>query len=188
MNSNEEKEKEKEKKYVTFAFFHTGKLENWSGINNVVLPVLTKLLRILFLSASKVWYKNDVHLKTPLQSVVNACCNRSNKDMQSQLFSVISDIMLDHTLHELHRECVFQDFISTLPNLLLKDKIDDNTIQIINKIVLRYKDWIKRELIVNHNDIIENAKKIQLIGSGDEKQSRLMICNLFYFLDAQIFY
>lgn len=80
-----------------------GKLEIWSDINNTVLPQLTKLLRTLFLKASKVWYKNHLDLSETLQSVVNACCNQSKREMQLQLFSVISEIMLDHTLHELHR-------------------------------------------------------------------------------------
>lgn len=83
-------------------FFCTEKLENWSSVNNAVLPLLTKVLRTLFLKASKIWYKNHLDLSETLQSVVNACCNQS-KDMQLQLFSLISDIMLDHTLHELHR-------------------------------------------------------------------------------------
>ncbi|KOC69419.1 hypothetical protein WH47_09377 [Habropoda laboriosa] len=96
--------------------------------------------------------------------------------------------MLDHTLHELHRETAFKEFISTLPSLLLKPKIHENTIQIINKIVLRYRNWIHKELEANYNDIIENVKKIEITGSEDEKQSRLMICNLFYFLDTEIFY
>ncbi|XP_017884775.1 testis-expressed protein 10 [Ceratina calcarata] len=164
------------------------KLENWSSINDIVLPQLTKLLRTLFLKASKVWYKNRLDLSETLQLVVNACCNQSKKEMQLQLFSVISDVMLDHTLQELHRENAFKEFISTLPNLLLKPRIHENTIQIINKIVLRYKDWIRKELVVNHDSIIENAKKIEIIGAQDEQLSRLMICNLFYFLDTQIFY
>ncbi|XP_003708337.1 testis-expressed protein 10 homolog [Megachile rotundata] len=189
IHSNEKTTAKFNKNYcVSVVKYLNGKLDNWSSLNNGVLPVLTKLLRILFLSASKVWYKNRLDLRETLQSVVNACCDRSNKDMQLQLFSVISEIMLDHTLHELHRECAFKDFISTLPSVLLKGKIHDNTVQIINKIVLRYKDWIQRELIANHEDIIENASKIQVIGSDDVKRSRLMICNLFYFLDAQIFY
>lgn len=36
--------------------------------------------------------------------------------------------------------------------------------------------------------ITENAKKIEIIGSKDDKKSRLMICNLFYFMNTQIFY
>ncbi|XP_076242347.1 testis-expressed protein 10 homolog [Calliopsis andreniformis] len=164
------------------------KLENWSSINNVVLPQLIKLLRTLFLRASKVWYKNQLDLSVTLQLVVNACCNQSKKEMQLQLFSVISDIVLNHSLYELHREHAFKEFISTLPNLLLKPKIHENTIQIINKVVLRYRDWIQKELVANYDEIIENAKKIEIIGSEDDKQSRLMICNLFYFLDTQIFY
>lgn len=164
------------------------KLENWSDTNNVALPQLIKLLRILFLKASKIWYKNHFDLSKTLQLIVNICCNQFKKEIQLQLFSVISDIMLDHTLHELHRENAFKKFISTLPNFLLKSKIHENTIQIINKIVLRYRDWIQNELVINYKDIIENAKKIEIIGSKDDKKSRLMICNLFYFMNTQIFY
>lgn len=79
------------------------KLENWSDTNNVALPQLIKLLRILFLKASKIWYKNHFDLSKTLQLIVNICCNQFKKEIQLQLFSVISDIMLDHTLHELHR-------------------------------------------------------------------------------------
>ncbi|XP_031848527.1 testis-expressed protein 10 homolog [Nomia melanderi] len=164
------------------------RLEDWSPEDNIVLPQLIKLLRTLFLKASKIWYRNNLDLSETLQSVVNACCDQSKKELQLQLFSSISDIMLDHTLHELHRERVFKEFISTLPSLLLKPKIHESTVQIINKVVLRYKNWIRNELVENQNDIIENAKKIEIIGTEDEKRSRLMICNLFYFLDAQIFY
>ncbi|KZC11790.1 hypothetical protein WN55_03627 [Dufourea novaeangliae] len=96
--------------------------------------------------------------------------------------------MLDHSLHELHRECAFKEFISTLPSLLLKPRIHEDTIEIINKVILRYRNWVQDELAAHQNEIIDNAKKIEIIGSGDEKRSRLMICNLFYFLDAQIFY
>lgn len=130
------------------------KLENWSDTNNVALPQLIKLLRILFLKASKIWYKNHFDLSKTLQLIVNICCNQFKKEIQLQLFSVISDIMLDHTLHELHRENAFKKFISTLPNFLLKSKIHENTIQIINKIVLRYRDWIQNELVINYKDII----------------------------------
>nr|XP_034180728.1 testis-expressed protein 10 homolog [Osmia lignaria] len=188
IHSNDKTVARLNKNYCTSVIKYLNKkLENWSSVNNTVLPLLTKVLRTLFLKASKIWYKNHLDLNETLQSVVNACCNQS-KDMQLQLFSLISDIMLDHTLHELHRESAFKDFISTLPNLLLKPKIHENTVQIINKIVLRYRDWIQQELVANQNDIIENAKKIQIMGSDDENQSRLMICNLFYFLDGQIFY
>ncbi|KAF3421246.1 hypothetical protein E2986_05235 [Frieseomelitta varia] len=164
------------------------KLKNWSNIDNIMLSQLTKLLRTLFLKASKIWYKNHLDLSETLQLVINACCNQSKREIQLELFSVISEIMLDHTLQELHRENVFKKFISTLPSLLLKSKIHENTIQIINKIVLRYRNWIQKELLINYKNIIENAKKIEIIGSEDHKQSRLMICNLFYFLDTEIFY
>ncbi|CAD1469198.1 unnamed protein product, partial [Heterotrigona itama] len=135
-------------------FFLTEKLKNWSDINNIMLPQLTKLLRTLFLKASKIWYKNQLYLNETLQLVINACCNHLKREIQLQLFSVISEIMLDHTLQELHRENVFKEFISTLPNLLLKSKIHENTIQIINKIVLRYRNWIQKELLINYKNII----------------------------------
>ena len=84
-------------------FFLTEKLKNWPNIDNIMLSQLTKLLRTLFLKASKIWYKNHLDLSETLQLIINACCNQSKREIQLQLFSVISEIMLDHTLQELHR-------------------------------------------------------------------------------------
>lgn len=89
--------------HMSFIFLSIEKLENWSTVNNTALPQLIKVLRTLFLKASKTWYKNHCELGETLQSVVNACCNQSRNAMQLQLFSVISDIVLDHTLEDLHR-------------------------------------------------------------------------------------
>lgn len=36
--------------------------------------------------------------------------------------------------------------------------------------------------------LLENVKKINIIDSHDDKTSRLMICNLFYFVDGGLYY
>ena len=36
--------------------------------------------------------------------------------------------------------------------------------------------------------IPENAKSIEIVGSNDDQNSRLMICNLFYFTNGELFY
>lgn len=164
------------------------KLESWSNANNQVLPQLTTLLKTLLLKASKIWYANHINLSQVLQSVVNACCDQTNREMQLQLFAIVSDITLDHTLQQLHTESAFKEFVLSLPSLLLKSKIHENTIEIINRVVLRYREWLEAELRLNHDAIIENAKKIEITGSDDVNRSRLMICNLFYFLNTQIYY
>lgn len=174
--------------YSSVLEYINGTLENWSDADNSALPQLSKLLKTLFLKASKAWYETGVSLGTVLQSVVAACFNQSKRELQVQLFTIISEIMLDHTLHELHREPATKEFVSTLPNVLLKPRINENTIQMINKIVLRYRNCIENQLTANHDAIIENARKIQIFGSPDVKRSRLMICNLFYFMDGQIYY
>lgn len=116
------------------------------------------------------------------------------------------------------REKVFESFLTILPNLLLGPCIDDVVIRMIARIVLRFKEWIREDLVAKHESIIgkesrtssikgeesyivtafvvrinalffsENAKRIDIIGSHDDKRSRLMICNLFYFVDSQIYY
>ncbi|KYN11579.1 Testis-expressed sequence 10 protein like protein [Trachymyrmex cornetzi] len=87
-----------------------------------------------------------------------------------------------------HKENIFGSFVTILPSLLLKPSIDDVVIRMIGQIVLRFKEWIREELIAKHESIIENAKKIDIVGTHDDKQSRLMIYNLFYFIDSQIYY
>ncbi|EZA46519.1 hypothetical protein X777_00075 [Ooceraea biroi] len=86
------------------------------------------------------------------------------------------------------RKDTFKVFIATLPNLLLEPSIDDDTLRMINQIVLRFKEWVRKDFAAKQEAIIENAKKINVVGSRDENQSRLTICNLFYCIDSQIYY
>lgn len=172
----------------TITNYLNDKIINWTSADNVMLPQLIKVLRTLFLNASKIWHENSISLDEILHSIVRVCQDQSKREMQRQFFAIISDIIMDHTLHELHEENALKQFISVLPNLLLKSRVHDNTIQMINTVVLRYRQRIREELVANHDAIIENAKKIDILGSANVQDSRLMICNLFYFMDSQIYY
>lgn len=152
------------------------------------LPQLTKLVRTLFLKASPVWYTNCISLSHTLTLIIEMSSRLPKKELQSHLYLIIGDIMLESDLNELHREKVFESFVKNLPSLLLRPSIDDVIIRMIGQIVLRFKEWIWEELVNKHKFIIENAKKIDIVGSHDDKQSRLMICNLFYLVDSHIYY
>ncbi|XP_014205363.1 testis-expressed protein 10 homolog [Copidosoma floridanum] len=162
-------------------------LDNWKNTQTPMIPCLISVLRVLFLEACITWYKNKVPLSDLLKSVINVYLS-NKKDLQKQLFSVMKDIVMNHNLIDLHSEESFKDFIKSLPKLLLKSHIFDSTIQMLNRVVLQYKQWIEKELRDNHEAIIENAKLIQIIGSENEHNSRLMICNLFYFMDEQVYF
>ncbi|KAG7209713.1 hypothetical protein KM043_011348 [Ampulex compressa] len=177
------------KDYCTFILeYLNDKIRDWSNVDSEALIQLIKVLRILFLKASKFWYANHITLGTLLGTIIDASFRHSRKELHSPLFTILNEIVLDHTLIELHSEHVFKEFVATLPSLLLKPKVHENTIYMINKVVLRYTTWIKNELVACHDAIIENAKKIEIVGSEDSVRSRLAICNLFYFLDGQIYY
>lgn len=51
-------------------------------------------------------------------------------------------------------EKVFENFVTILPSLLLRPSIDDVIIRMIGQIVLRFKEWIREELIAKHESII----------------------------------
>ncbi|XP_015598339.1 testis-expressed protein 10 homolog [Cephus cinctus] len=163
-------------------------LESWSSTDNSALPALIRTLRTLFLKASKIWYKNHINLGNTLKIIISTYSQPPKKELHFQLFNILSEIILDHNLVELHNEEAFQDFVSSLPDLLLRKSIYDNTIQMLNCIALRYRKWIENELLQKREAIIENAKNIEIIGSADEKCSRLTICNLFHFTDSQVYY
>ncbi|KAF7412027.1 hypothetical protein HZH66_000923 [Vespula vulgaris] len=163
-------------------------IDDWSDMNNFVLPQLNKLLRTLFFKASQVWYVNHITMESILKVMISASFHQSKKELQIQLHDIISDIILDHTLTGLQSEHIFKDFVSTLPTLLLHSCIHENIIQMINRAVLHHKEWIWNILVEKQDAIIDNAKIIEIIGSEDEERSRLMICNLFYFVNEQVFY
>ena len=129
-------------------------MENWSSRDASALPQFMRTLRTLFLKASKVWYKNGISLGETLKTLINTYARQSKKEFQSQCFSLLSDIVMDHNLKELHAEEEFKNFIKSLPNILLKKSIQENAIQLLNTIVLRYRNWIQDELLQNQEAII----------------------------------
>ncbi|KAG5335067.1 TEX10 protein, partial [Acromyrmex charruanus] len=185
-NCNEQFPKSVRNYCISILKYLNGIIENW--YNSSTLPQLTKLLKTLFLKAGPVWYSNCINLNHTLRLIIEASSRLPNKELQSHLYLIIGDIMLNSNLNELHREKIFESFVTILPSLLLKPSIDDVVIRMIGQIVIRFKEWIREELIAKHESIIENAKKIDIVGTRDDKQSRLMIYNLFYFVDSQIYY
>ncbi|XP_046488568.1 testis-expressed protein 10 homolog [Neodiprion pinetum] len=164
------------------------RLEDWSSGDNFALLQLIRSVKCLLLRASKVWYHNKINLGSILRAMVNVQSKHAKKELRSQLFEVLTRIILDHDATELHSEVAFKEFIASLPNFLLKHSIHEDTLKMLNRVVLQYRKWIENSLRDKHEEIIENAKKIEIIGSDDEKRSRLSICNLFYFIDGQVYY
>ncbi|XP_018053020.1 PREDICTED: testis-expressed sequence 10 protein homolog [Atta colombica] len=185
-NCNEQFPKSVRNYCIFILKYLNGIIENW--YDSSTLPQLTKLLKTLFLKAGSIWYSNCINLNHTLRLIIEASSRLPNKELQSHLYLIIGDIMLNSNLNELHREKIFESYVTILPSLLLKPSIDDVVIHMISQIVLRFKEWIREELIAKHESIIENAKKIDIVGTHDDKQSRLMIYNLFYFIDSQIYY
>ncbi|XP_018404281.1 PREDICTED: testis-expressed sequence 10 protein homolog isoform X2 [Cyphomyrmex costatus] len=185
-NCNEQFPKSVRTYCVSILKYLNGTIETWC--DSSTLPQLTKLLRTLFLKAGPIWYNNHINLNHTLRLIIQASSRLPKNELQSQLYVIIGDIMLNSNLNELHREKIFESFVTFLPSLLLRPSIDDVVIRMIGQIVLRFKEWIQEELIAKHESIIENVKKIDIVGTYDDKQSRLMIYNLFYFVDSQIYY
>lgn len=165
------------------------RLDNWSHINDDhALNSFIKLLKELFINSSKILYKNNIKLGKTLNKIISVSLKVPKKELQTQLFNILGEIVLDHNLTELHSEEKIKEFIKTLPNLLLGKSISENTIFMINRVCLQHGAWIHTELKNKRREIADNAKKIEITGSTDVMQSRLMICNLFYFIDGQIYY
>lgn len=178
-----------DKKYCKYVVDYVNeRITNWASSDNLALPQLNKLLRTLFFKGSKVWYASNITMEPVLKTIINASSYQPKRELQAHLYNIITDIMLDHTLIELQSEHVFKEFVSILPNLLLRPSIHESMIQMINRAVLRHRKWMQDVLVEKQDVIIANAKIIQIIGTEDEKRSRLMICNLFYFLNEQIYY
>jgi len=83
------------------SFSFSGIIENW--YDSSTLPQLTKLLKTLFLKAGSIWYSNCINLNHTLRLIIEASSRLPNKELQSHLYLIIGDIMLNSNLNELHR-------------------------------------------------------------------------------------
>lgn len=80
------------------------RLDKWSHANdNVALDQFVKLLKTLFINSSKILYKNKLEVGKTLNKIISVSFREPKKELQTQLFSIIGEILLDHNLSELHK-------------------------------------------------------------------------------------
>ncbi|XP_011312205.1 testis-expressed sequence 10 protein homolog isoform X2 [Fopius arisanus] len=78
-------------------------LNNWKCNEAAASSALCKFLRVLFLKASKNLYRNGISLVNILRRTISAACRQPKRELQSQLFAILGEIVLDHRLNELQR-------------------------------------------------------------------------------------
>ncbi|XP_014228514.1 testis-expressed protein 10 homolog [Trichogramma pretiosum] len=161
-------------------------ISNWSGNNASGISSLSKVLQILFLKASMTNYKDKTSVINLFESCVDVYSQETKKELHQNLFSILSDIALDHHLRYLHEEKAFETFLKSIPALFLKNKIHKVTIEKLNAIIARFKQHIQKELLDNYDAIIANSKTINVIGSENEENSRRMIQDLGHYLSGKI--
>lgn len=83
--------------------FFSDTIKNWCASDGFALSQLTKLLRTLFLSASSTWHANDIDLSQTLELIIKVSFHLPKDELQSDLFLIIGNIMLDCNLSELYR-------------------------------------------------------------------------------------
>lgn len=64
---------------------------------------MIQVLDILLLQASEAWYKNKMCLGNVLKSSIDAYLKTKKEDLQMHLFTILKNIVMDHTLRNLHR-------------------------------------------------------------------------------------
>lgn len=89
--------------YPFFFFLSIDKLENWNNDQMVSVSHLIKVLKILFLKACPNWYKNKVPLGNVLKSAINIYLGNNKKELKTQIFLILNDIVMNHNLNYLHR-------------------------------------------------------------------------------------
>ncbi|KAH0546906.1 testis-expressed protein 10 [Cotesia glomerata] len=166
--------------------FVNDSLNYWNNDPSIVSQLL-KLVRLILINCSKILYKSGVNLESTVRALIATSLKDSTLQVNIKLFKIFCDILLDQQ-NEINHDKNFIQFIKSLPDMLLKESIHDDIIKMINQVVLKYRQWVRVGLENNHSSILDNAKKIQIIGADNEKDSRLMICNLFYFMDGQLYY
>lgn len=78
-------------------------MHNWSKLDSSTHVILINVLKMLFLKASSVWYKNNMPVENVLQTCLTMYLETTDQDLQQKLFTLLENIAMDHSLKKLHK-------------------------------------------------------------------------------------
>lgn len=196
---------------ITLAFlmcrFYSSTLENQSSRFNAVLHYITQILNLNFGKNASEYGKplvlalqallldngllllqlNTTAAKTLLRSCIKVFLSNkfSEIGLSAKVLLLLSEIIQNSELYDAYGCEEFKDFLQFLPNLLLKETINESCLLAMGRLGKQQNAIFLAALKSILVKVVHNLQAIQVLGAVNVFEGKKHIINLFYWLEPQ---
>ncbi|XP_047531357.1 testis-expressed protein 10 [Vanessa atalanta] len=150
-----------------------------SQINNIVINIMHSL----FSAEITGWTKTTSVLDNLFRKIIWIYFNKSMSDISKQeIFTLLCKIALTEKLSHFHSCEPFEMWLKNLPDILLGQQLNIQTVNIIHKFAVTnnklFNSVIKPKLL----NIIKNLPKLVIINAGNNTESYHKLLSIFYWI------
>ncbi|CAG9770160.1 unnamed protein product [Ceutorhynchus assimilis] len=151
------------------------------------MQCILELLKECFGSNYQKWLKSGVDLDMILVNSIHLYAyGRISEKNKLKLFQILTNIVSNE---HMSRNSNYQNWLSTLPNILCETSIPDTTILALLELSKRNCSTFHKALAQKIPDVIENLEKIQIVLTTDsilhnETAAKRNLASIFYYLPA----
>ncbi|XP_045769378.1 testis-expressed protein 10 homolog [Maniola jurtina] len=148
-------------------------------INGIVI----NLLNTLFSHEITGWTRTISVLDTLFRKMIWIYFNKSMSDsMKQDLFALLCKVTLNAKLSHFHSSDAFNMWLTSLPDILLSEKLTVQTVNIIHKFAVTRNDIFNSILKSKLLAVITNLPKIVIIDSDGDPGSYHRLLSIFYWI------
>uniref|UniRef100_A0A336MCB0 CSON013034 protein n=1 Tax=Culicoides sonorensis TaxID=179676 RepID=A0A336MCB0_CULSO len=151
----------------------------WEKLSLEASSQLNIVLKSVFLSPK------STGVKDLLKSLIALYMNPDNsirKEIKTQILMLLCNILLDNAVNKKVDNDIFQQWIQSLPDLLLGESCSYKVLNVIIHLCRQLNKNILLSLEHKMLEIVKNLFKIKVIGAADEKDGKTSIASLVYWI------
>lgn len=149
-----------------------------------VNEVIIKILNTTFSNNINNWTRNLSMLNTLLKKIIGAYFNKKlSSSFRQKIFSVLCKIAMNNKLVHIHNCVTYNTWLKNLPDILLEEEVNVQTINIIHMFAVRSNSTFHTVIKPKLKRIVENLPKIRISDSKDASAYHKLLSLLFYIKD-----
>ncbi|KAM3964951.1 testis-expressed protein 10 [Aphomia sociella] len=166
---------------ITTVLNYLEKTFNQNTQNNVN-DILVRILDNIF-SNDNSWTRNGATMDSLFRKIIWAYFNKSISDtFKQQIFTLLGNIALNDKLTYFHKCNSYEMWLKNLPDILLADSIQIQTIDIIHKFAICNNDMFNTVIKSKLLKVIENLPLIKISDSLNDSGSYYKLFSILYWI------
>lgn len=152
-----------------------------NDINDSVL----KILHTIFSKEVNSWTKTLAVMDALFRKIIWSYFNKTmSSSFKQQIFSLLCTIALNDSLGHFHQCEAFEIWLKDLPDILLENSINLQTVDILHKFAVRSNHTFNLVIKPKLSKIIENLPEVKIVDAGNDTNSYHKLFALLHWINV----